>query len=461
MAHFADRGGKHCSTRREFVLGIAAAAGLPPWAMGASAAPLLRLGVLSDVHIREDAIGTSAVQKAFGLFRERGVDGVVICGDLADNGRVAEMEALAKCWFDVFPGDVGADGKKVKRLFIYGNHDHEGWKYNSKYRKTGPDGKSVPSEGCLIDDYAGCWERIWCEPWKPVRMEEVNGYRVVLQHFNGWGGVNPAVKFLEDRRAELVGDKPFFYVQHVHPRNTCAGSEEGDRQIRAALNAFPNAIALTGHSHRTIWREECFWHGEFVSVECGCAKFVITEDGRENSFPRPRKGSLTPCLKTHDGRCAEYVELLADELRIERWDLSSMDQVGAPWRAPLPLRPVEGPEDNPARWPSRMPLAAPQFAAGAKGRVELSGDAGLVSVCFPPAASGRAHDYRVTIVVDGKEVLERRVFAPQFYRAPSVPRALCTCVFSRDELPSAGARFEVRPVAENGREGAPLLIGFS
>ena len=68
------------------------------------------------------------------------------------------------------------------------------------------------------------------------------------------------------------GDRPFFYVQHVHPRDTCSGSAKGDRQIRAALNTFPNAIALTGHSHRPNWLEESFWHGEFVSVECGCAK---------------------------------------------------------------------------------------------------------------------------------------------------------------------------------------------
>ena len=100
--------------------------------------------MLSDVHIHDDDTGTSAVETAFNLFREKGVDGVVICGDLADAGLVSELEALAKCWFGVFPNDTGIDGRKVKRLFIYGNHDHEGWKYGNR-AKPGPDGKPVPA----------------------------------------------------------------------------------------------------------------------------------------------------------------------------------------------------------------------------------------------------------------------------------------------------------------------------
>ena len=443
------------TTRRNFMLGMVATVGLPSWAKGGETS--LRLGVLSDLHIHADSVGTSAVQTAFRLFREKGVDGVVICGDLADAGLVSEMEALAKCWFDVFPDDIGVDGKKVKRLFIYGNHDHEGWKYCNRAKRDS-DGKLIPADGCLINDYAGSWERIWGETWKPVWMEDVNGFRIVLQHFNGWGGVNPAVKFLQEHLDELAGDRPFFYVQHVHPKNTCAGSEEGDGQIRTALNAFPNAIALTGHSHRPNWLEGSFWHGEFVSVECGCAKFTITEDGRENSFPRPRKASLTPRLDTHDGICAEYLTLDGGELRIERWDLSSVEQVGAPWCAPLPLRPVEGSEENPARWPFKAPLVAPQFAPGAMGKAEQTADGKKVIVSFPSAPSGRAHDYRVTVAVDGKNVLERRVFAPHYYRAPSVPRGLCKCVFAQDELPGGNVSFELRPVAENGREGGLLRI---
>ena len=445
-------------TRREFLLGAAATAGLPALADRVQADSSLRLGVLSDLHIHADDTGTMAVETAFSLFREKGVDGVVICGDLADAGLVSELESLARCWFNVFPGDRGKDGRPVKRLFIYGNHDHEGWRYGNRAAKDA-EGRPTPGAGSLILDYGGSWERIWGEPWREVRMEEVNGYRFVLQHFNGWGGVNPAVKFLEDHRMELAGDRPFFYVQHVHPFATCAGSAKGDRQIRTALNAFPNAIALTGHSHRPNWLEESFWHGEFVSVECGCAKYLITEDGRENSFPRPRRGTATPLLNTHDGTCAAYVTLGGGRLRIERWDLCSVDQVGEPWQAELPLRPVGGPDGNPARWPYRAALQAPQFAADAAGRAERVADGSRIVVAFPPAASGRAHDYRVSAVADGRIVLERRVFAPRFYRAPSVPRGPCRCVFPLAELPPTNAlSFEIRPVAENGREGAPLRI---
>jgi len=79
----------------------------------------------------------------------------------------------------------------------------------------------------------------------------------------------------------------------------------------------------------------------------------------------------------------------------------------------------------------------------------------------PPVASGRAHGYRVSAVAGGKSVLERRVFAPHYYRAPSVSRGVCKCVFSLDELPSGNFTFEVRPVAENGREGRPVHVKFA
>ena len=62
-------------------------------------------------------------------FRAQNVDAVVHCGDMADRGVIAEMQFHADAWRKVFPDGCAADGRKVKKLFVNGNHDVDGGDY--------------------------------------------------------------------------------------------------------------------------------------------------------------------------------------------------------------------------------------------------------------------------------------------------------------------------------------------
>jgi hypothetical protein len=84
--------------------------------------PDIRFGVLSDVHLRTPG-DEDTLLKAFEHFRDRGVDGVIIAGDIADNGRISQLQRCADAWKSVFPGDKGLGGRHVEKLFVYGNHD--------------------------------------------------------------------------------------------------------------------------------------------------------------------------------------------------------------------------------------------------------------------------------------------------------------------------------------------------
>ena len=83
----------------------------------------LKFGVLSDVHIRAPK-SEDLVEKAFAYFRDREVDAVLIAGDIADKGLKDELRRCAVAWNRVFP-----EGSGVRQLFVYGNHDWEGWSY--------------------------------------------------------------------------------------------------------------------------------------------------------------------------------------------------------------------------------------------------------------------------------------------------------------------------------------------
>ena len=76
-------------TRTEFLAGAAALAAMRPRTVFGALAPSarhanLRIGVISDIHVRARTgqFGTEHLVKALTWFRDRGVDGVVIAGDL-------------------------------------------------------------------------------------------------------------------------------------------------------------------------------------------------------------------------------------------------------------------------------------------------------------------------------------------------------------------------------------------
>ena len=76
--------------------------------------PNLVFGVLSDTHIRTNHYGKRDKNytdrhfiSALNCFRERNVDAVVHCGDMAHCGQVEEMQFHADAWRQVFPDDRG------------------------------------------------------------------------------------------------------------------------------------------------------------------------------------------------------------------------------------------------------------------------------------------------------------------------------------------------------------------
>ena len=84
--------------------------------------PNLRIGVLSDIHVRAKD-SQAMFRHALEFFRSRNVDGVLIAGDMADNGVEEQLKMVSDAWYSVFPDDKAPDGHKVEKIFIYGNHD--------------------------------------------------------------------------------------------------------------------------------------------------------------------------------------------------------------------------------------------------------------------------------------------------------------------------------------------------
>ena len=468
--------------RREFLKGVAgfgAVTGLG-WmkVAGAAAVPgaRLRLGVLSDIHIR--AAGDEATfVKALEYFRDHGAEAVLIAGDFADTGRIFQAKLLADAWFKVFPNDRAPDGRHVERLFIFGNHCITGWSWGDELKK---DTARAAQEGIGYgDNRKRVWDEVFHEEFKPIWMKTVKGIPVIGAHWDDSKAGNQVEAFMQAHGKELDPHVPFIYTQHDHPKDTCFGAwawGHDDGRATRALSPYPNAIAFSGHSHYTLTDERSVWQGAFTSINTSSMKYSSVDyslreniNGNGYGFQKENRAHRMPQVGTRDGRQGMLVSVFDDHLAIERREFVFGESLGDDWVVPLPA--ATKPFSYAERAKNRV---APQFAADAKVSVALkpkkTGDKDEnknftpVELTFPAAetrAKCRVFEYEVTAVLceDDVEIVQaqRRMMSPDYHLPASKLVKSVTFTFAAEDLLAKGRyRFEVRPVECYGKKGAAI-----
>ena len=470
-------------TRRWFIGGAACA--LAGCRFGAlvgdfgTVKPLARLGVLSDVHLNQPGDEEHLV-KALGYFRDHGVDGVLIAGDIADTGRVDQLERFAATWFKVFPDDLAPDGRKVERLFVYGNHDILGWTWNRDGDIYANDAAKRRLALGFENVRATTWERLFHEPYESVWRKSVKGVEVVGAHWTDANDFQHAANWFARHGHELDPARPLIYTQHAHPKDTCYGPAAWghDRgESTRALSAFPMAVAFSGHSHYTLVDERSVWQGAFTSIGTATLRrtsldYLEPENSNGNAYDPQAKiwthRKIMWPLYRDNGKEGMLVDVCADRLVIRRRDFVFDRSLGDDWTVPLPAT-----ADTPFAFAARAKKrAAPEFDAGSKVTVQVSDEAPscarsdtegpYVLVTFPAAktvAKCRTFKYHLRALdADGKELLARQIMAPGF----NLPEAECAlpaeCLFLASEFPlSVAVRFEVAAAECFGRCGKPIV----
>ncbi len=464
--------------RRGFIaLGSAACAfgGCRSWPFGFAGEPRLRLGVMTDIHLtwNVDEPGSyERIEKVLRFYRDRNVDGVVIAGDIADWGFVGQLVEFAELWRKVFPDDRAPDGHRVERLFVGGNHDLEG-----PYEAFQWKGKSILEQKDQFIKTVGmdkAWEKAFGEKYEPIWMKHVKGYAFTGAH---WGCEKGLKDFLAAHRGEIDPNLPYFHVQHPHPLGTVfqgvfsAGSWEYDRgAAMKALGDFPNAIAISGHTHIPLSDERGIWQGSFTSVNAASLSYVWHVAGFENGNPGKRVSQMEeinpwPWKDPDRGHHLMYFEVFDDRIEIERLEAFHLERVGENWTVPTAA--AERPYEYKARSRDFPP---PEFPAGAvvtvskpfAGKNRRGEATQQVEVSFPTASAGRsrAYAYEVKVEVetaDGwKDHLVKRVFSPTYHKALAVESKTANCLFAAGELPKGPFRFAVTPLSSFATRGRTL-----
>ena len=432
----------------------------------ASGIPELRLAIFSDPHI--DGVARQAkVKRLFEFARDRDVDGVLIPGDLANDGRDSQLALLADAWFEVFPGSRNARGEKVEIIGCYGNRD---------FRESSVTREEEKIREAAVSIYAHpneSWEKLFHEPiGDDFCVRSVKGFPVLVVH---WRHEKDIETHWPELSRGLEKDKPFFYMQHPHPIGTVFGGRIGDKGAATKiLSRFPNAIAVSGHSHRSLSDERAFWHGSFISIGCGsgaiATPFMDLPYENIGNFAAidhapPRKPHMDITVSPKAESQVMILTLYKDRMDVERFDIGLGVPAGPTWRVPRPFR------GNPAQ-----PYGAvgrpevPQFNAGAVAEVSRldgknrAGEAERqVVVSFPPAqpdsvSSGRVLEYEVAVLTPGGAEAAKEYVLSDNYFSPCVrPKKIVKCAFAEKDVPK-GATFRVTPRNFLHEPGRPLTV---
>ena len=434
--------------------------------------PNLVIGIVSDIHLRgADTAGTFI--HALERFREFEVDGVIIAGDMADQGLLPQLQTVADAWFKVFPKNKGLNGKRTEPLFVYGNHDVEAHTWGGTIKSVG---KEVAEAQGIGLQRAKAWKKCFKEPYQPIWMKTIKGYHFIGAHWQNQNNVPGLAEFLEKHNAELTADeKPFFYIQHAHPKDTCNcawawGRDDGT--VTRLLSNYPNAIAFSGHSHSPL-DPNLSEHTDDIGTSS--LKYLYPMPARENTYQddwSAKPPSQMPKMDTSDGRQGILMRVYDNLITFARYEFVYDEIVGAAWRLPWPISTKE-----PLSFENRAKTAPiPQFPSDAKasvttgrGKDRYGTEQEQVTVHFPTVlkknAGVRAFDYEVQVEYDWLDVRNvactKRVFSPKCYLGENKEEGEVICVFGENELPKEFAyRFAIRPCNCFGGKGKPLYTDF-
>ena len=462
--------------RRTFLGGVGAAFGsaiLPATAFAKAGEPIMRFGVASDVHIAvgwkeggdPERLGLRSqpyfLEKALRWFDANKADAVVFSGDMAHTGRMEELEKLVEVWNKVFPGMKRSDGEKVERMLVTGNHEIGQWP-GLWSRYTDEQLRKIRFDYDREHVNAN-WRKLFGEDYQLIWKREVKGITFVGAHYprgmdyqKGWHRPDYS-GFFAAHAAELRQNTPFFYVQHGHPAHTCYGEDARnawpDRSMHRILADFPNAVALSGHSHNTPIDDRSVWQGRFTSIGCGAVaeagpsyRVFNYDNGGAPYWPSYKnQRMLCPPQTGNDGRNCVLFEVYADHLVMKAWSLA-FDCPLCEDRA-IALPPIPGGEYDFTRRAESRP--APQFSSDAKATVEfavnpqycgpgLKGKPCAV-VKFPCArpqeGGGKVFDYVINALVDGRQVLRTYILNRGYYLPGDRSFTEGVSILGRHELP--------------------------
>lgn len=289
--------------------------------------PLLKVGIVSDTHVTPKPASCEWVRKAWTLFKQHKVDLVANCGDIADLHYPKGYRNYRQVINSLYP----AGTVKPQELYVYANHDR----------------LRIAS----IDEAFAAVKKHLEVPNDPYDVLHLKGYTFLTVPQNA--DLVRYEKMIVDA-LKKAPDKPLFIFDHIPPFETTSNTRAwGNIPRRQMLNKYPQVVHISGHTHNTLFNEQCIWQGEFTAVNAGSLHVW--------------GGSLAGGAPERGKRATEVLimEVFKDKILFRRYSLLNGREYrpDAPWCIPLPFKKETAPYNSKKRY-ARSPV--PAFPAGSK-----------------------------------------------------------------------------------------------
>jgi hypothetical protein len=427
--------------RRDFLGYVGAIPFVGALSAFADGKPLLRMGVMTDTHIRKTKKSCGRVKLAYELFRRHGVDLMVNVGDVADNHYPTGYKAYRETIEEVFAGVPAAE--RPEELFVYAGHDFFNYGGVKKSRLWYRD--ATPAFADM--------ERLIGAKNGPYAQGSVKGFPYVVFPQSMTEGLDfkRCEKMIADAVAANPG-KPVFVFAHVPPHGTTRNGT-GSREAREIFGKYPQIVNFSGHTHGSLVDERAIWQGEFTSVNVGC---LHTWAGRLVGNNNPRRDNYGVLI----------VDVFASRIVFRRFDVRDGKEYKAndPWMIPWPFDPSTAPYRAASRKEKNM---VPAFVAGTSLKVAATGDEGNVMLTVPNSCGElRPYIYRVNLErLDGNgkwKPLGRRDFVGDAWQRPHERPEKYDVEVPGAYFKAGGKyRFRVFPLNSWRNAGSPLTVEFT
>ncbi|HCG24440.1 MAG TPA: hypothetical protein DE060_19645 [Lentisphaeria bacterium] len=380
---------------------------------------LLRFGAISDNHLDRTRPATfQRTKQAFELFKKHNVDFFVDCGDVADTYQPDMFQLWRRLYSEVF-SDAGT---RPDFLMIPAGHDRIGTTWEQGY------GDFVKLTG------SGTVNPVKCiKGFHFVSIAQKEKPDILKQNLANAATGSPA-------------GTPIFVITHYPPMNTTPGTSSasgGDKNYRAILNNYPQAVVISGHTHTRLMDERAIWQGEFTAVNAGTLAYTDNA-GIANATER--------CY-SYD---ASIWEVYKNKIVIRRFNVADGREMypDSPWEIPLPFQKKNAPYSRENRMKNFPVPEFNQETAVTFHPVRHSWDR-WGTLNFPSPENSRSlNRYRLVLEKCNSDGQYDHHGIIEFVRNKAAGKMECLS-FSAGYLEPANYRFTLTPVNYFGRSGTP------
>ena len=359
-----------------------------------------RFFVGSDTHIGRGGAQAKLANALDAFYQvDPQADGVLLVGDLTDNGAEAQ--------YDTLMSTINASDLADKVVLSMGNHDHySGGTSTTRFEsKTGQKASEVLTFG---DDKES-----------PVTVVKLNPSIGGSNYTNDYAMLKEAL----EEANEADSTAPVIVIGHHGVKNTAYVTNEWngnygegtDKDMVALMEQYPQVIHISGHSHSTLEDARSIYQDDgFTAIQDSTiGAYFENESGKVD--PVTGNASTYPEDKEYASQALRIDVMENNTVKIYRMDLTEGAYMyeDEPWTFS---------SDNLPYTSQRRSTGAPTFAADAEVTVsDVTGDSMVVN--FPAAAEAShenvdmVHEYQITLTDEqGKETV-RKVFA-DYYKEP-------------------------------------------